>query len=137
MSVIGHLGKDAEMNTVGGKQVINFSVAHTEKYKDAQGQQREKTLWVDAAWWSDRAGILPYLKKGSQVYVDGQPDIRLWTGKDGKSGASLVLRVSTVQLVGSSGGGVNHTQQVNEMTARNYYSDNASEIKEPEDTLPF
>jgi single-strand DNA-binding protein len=68
--VIGHLGKDATVNNVNGKTVINFTVAHSEKYKDAQGDRQSKTTWVDCAWWSDRSAIVPYLKKGAQVYVE-------------------------------------------------------------------
>src|SRR5262245_17238052 len=108
--VIGNLGKDAIVNNVNGKNVINFTVAHTEKFKDAQGNQKDKTVWVDCAYWTDRTAVAPYLKKGTQVYVEGQPDVRTFTTQDGRNGASLTLRVSSVQLLGSrpeggSGGG--------------------------------
>ncbi len=63
LQVIGNLGKDCIVNTVNGKNVINFSVAHTEKYKDAQGNPKERTTWVECAYWTDRTGIAPYLKK--------------------------------------------------------------------------
>ena len=49
MQVIGRLGKDCVVNTVNGKNVINFTVAHSEKYKDSQGVLQEKTIWVDCA----------------------------------------------------------------------------------------
>ena len=64
LQVIGNLGKDCITNTVNGKNVINFNVAHTEKFKDAQGNQKDKTIWVECAYWTDRTGIAPYLKKG-------------------------------------------------------------------------
>ena len=57
LQVIGNLGKDCVTNTVNGKNVINFNVAHTEKFKDAQGNQKDKTIWVDCAYWTDRTGI--------------------------------------------------------------------------------
>ena len=106
MQVIGNLGKDCLVNNVNGRTVINFSVAHTEKIKDAQGNLKDKTIWVECAYWTDRTGISPYLKKGTQVYVDGAPDIRTYTTNDGRNGASLSLRVSSVQLLGgrSEGG---------------------------------
>ena len=53
LMVIGHLGKDCTVNTVNGKNVINFSVAHTEKFKDSSGAQREKTTWVECAYWTE------------------------------------------------------------------------------------
>ena len=81
LTAIGNLGKDAMLNNVNGKNVINFTVAHTERYRDAQGNQKDKTTWVDCAYWTERTGIAPYLKKGTQVYVEGQPDVRTYTLK--------------------------------------------------------
>jgi single-strand DNA-binding protein len=100
MQAIGHLGRDAVTNNVNGKTVINFTVAHTEKSKDAQGNPKEKTIWVDCAYWTDRTAVSQYLKKGTQVYVEGQPDIRTYTTQDGRNGASLTLRVGNIQLLG-------------------------------------
>src|SRR5882672_3901103 len=113
LQVIGNLGKDCIVNTVNGKNVINFSVAHTEKFKDSSGAQREKTTWVECAYWTDRTGIAPYLKKGTQVYAEGSPEVRTYQTQDGKSGASLTIRVQTVQLLGSRAGteGVTSSQQ--------------------------
>ena len=102
---IGHLGKDCITNTVNGKSVINFSIAHTEKFKDAQGTQKEKTTWVECAYWTDRTAVAPYLKKGTQVYVEGTPEVRTYPKNDGTTGTSLSLRVMTVQLLGSRGDG--------------------------------
>lgn len=101
LQVIGHLGKDAVVNTVNGKTVINFTVAHSEKFKDAQGNPKDKVTWVDCAHWTDRTAIAPYLKKGTQVYVEGTPDVRTYTTQDGRNGATLSLRINNVQLLGS------------------------------------
>ncbi len=104
LQVIGHLGKDCTTNTVSGKNVINFNVAHSERYKDSQGNLQERTTWVECAYWTERAGIAPYLKKGQLVYVEGNPEVRTYTRNDGTAGASLTLRVMNVQLLGSSRG---------------------------------
>ena len=103
MQVIGNLGKDAMSNVVNGKTVINFNVAHTEKYRDSSGANKENTTWVECAYWTDRTAILPYLLKGTQVYVEGAPDVRHFTRNDGTGGAALTLRVFNVQLLGSGG----------------------------------
>src|SRR3982751_5821053 len=103
MQVIGHLGKDCVVNTVNGKNVINFTVAHTEKYRDSQGNNQEKTTWVDCAYWTDKTAIAPYLQKGQQVFVEGAPEVRSFTRNDGTAGASLSLRVREVQLLGRKG----------------------------------
>ncbi|HSZ86889.1 MAG TPA: single-stranded DNA-binding protein [Puia sp.] len=142
--VIGNLGKDCVTNTVNGKNVINFNVAHTEKFKDAQGNQKDKTIWVDCAYWTDRTGIAPYLKKGTQVYVEGSPEVRTYPKNDGTTGASLTLRVANVQLLGSkpSGGdysGIGGTTEASAQpataTPRNIPS--PSDVTEPIDDLPF
>ena len=105
MQVIGNLGKDCIVNNVNGKNVINFTVAHTEKFKDSQGNSQEKTIWVDCAWWTDRTAISQYLTKGKQVFAEGQPEARSFTRNDGTPGATLSLRVREVQLLGGRGEG--------------------------------
>ena len=102
LQIIGNLGKDCIVKEVNGKTVINFSVAHTEKFKDAQGNQKERTTWVECAYWTDRTAIAPYLKKGQLVYAEGNPDMRSYTKNDGTTGNSLTLRILSVQLLGGS-----------------------------------
>lgn len=140
LQVIGNLGKDCVTNTVNGKNVINFNVAHTEKFKDQQGNQKEKTTWVECAYWTDRTAIAPYLRKGTQVYVEGTPELKTYPKNDGTTGASLTMRVFSVQLLGSrnenSGGGYgsdnNNSSQPATATAGS-----ANEITEAMDDLPF
>ena len=103
LQIIGNLGKDCVVNTVNGKNVINFTVAHTEKYRDSQGNNQEKTTWVDCAYWTDKTAVAQYLMKGKQVYVEGQPEARSFQRNDGTPGASLSLRVREVQLLGGRG----------------------------------
>src|SRR3982750_1621673 len=103
MQVIGNLGKDCVVNTVNGKNVINFTVAHTEKYRDSQGNNQEKTTWVDCAYWTDRTAIAPYLQKGTQVFAEGAPEVSSFTRNDGTAGASLSLLVREVQRLGRRG----------------------------------
>jgi single-strand DNA-binding protein len=136
LQVIGNLGKDCLTNSVNGKSVMNFNVAHTEKYKDASGQQKERTTWVECAYWSDRTAVAPYLRKGTQVYVEGTPEVRTFTRNDGTFGASLTLRVLTVQLLGggrSEGGSYPSDQQAVSTGGISV----PSEITEPVDDLPF
>ncbi len=145
LMVIGNLGKDCIVNTVNGKNVINFSVAHTEKFKDSSGAQREKTTWVECAYWTDRTGIAPYLKKGTQVYAEGTPEVRTYQTNDGKNGAALSLRVQQVQLLGSRGEGVNAGPQEKSYSNSNGnsfagQSSNAAahdDINDAGDDLPF
>ncbi len=143
LQVIGNLGKDCVTNTVNGKNVINFNVAHTEKFKDSQGNQKDKTIWVECAYWTDRTGIAPYLKKGTQVYAEGTPEVRTYTKNDGTPGTSLTLRVLSVQLLGGKPTGdysgisapENSAQQTASAPSRNIPA--PSDITEPIDDLPF
>lgn len=140
MQVIGNLGKDCSVNTVNGKNVINFTVAHTEKYRDSQGNNQEKTTWVDCAYWTDRTAIAQYLTKGKQVYVEGQPEARSFQRNDGTPGASLSLRVREVQLLGGrgdSGTGGGTYQQSPSVSSPSGSIPSASDITEPVDDLPF
>jgi single-strand DNA-binding protein len=145
LQVIGNLGKDALVNNVNGKNVINFTVAHTERFKDAQGNQKDKTTWVDCAYWTDRTAVAPYLKKGTQVFVEGQPDVRTYTTQDGRQGASLTLRVISVQLLGSrpgegggnDGGGSSYQSAPPSYSQPASSGPSASELTEPLDDLPF
>src|SRR6187397_2572747 len=143
LQVIGNLGKDCVVNTVNGKNVINFTVAHTEKYRDSQGNNQEKTTWVDCAYWSDKTGVAQYLTKGTQVYVEGQPEARSFQRNDGTPGSTLSLRVREVQLLGSKqdSGGVGSYQQQNTASAAGLGSQSPvsspSDITEAVDDLPF
>ena len=142
LQVIGNLGKDCVTNAVNGKNVINFNVAHTEKFRDAQGNQKDKTIWVECAYWTDRTGIAPCLKKGTQVYVEGTPEVRTYPKNDGTTGVSLTLRVGNVQLLGSKTGGDyagaggsegNYGQSSNQQAP----SGASAEMNQPVDDLPF
>ena len=142
MQVIGHLGKDCVVNAVNGKNVINFTVAHSEKYKDSQGVLQEKTIWVDCAYWTDRTAVAPYLQKGTQVYVEGQPEARSFQRNDGTPGSSLSLRVREVQLLGSkndrnTGGGSSYQQNSSASSSSGSSTPAPNEITEPVDDLPF
>ena len=140
MQVIGNLGKDCVVNTVNGKNVINFTVAHTEKYRDSQGNNQEKTTWVDCAYWTDKTAVAQYLVKGKQVYVEGQPEARSFQRNDGTPGASLSLRVREVQLLGGrsdSSGGATLANTAVAATSSGSNIPSPSEITEPIDDLPF
>jgi single-strand DNA-binding protein len=138
MQVIGNLGKDCVVNSVNGKNVINFTVAHTEKYKDSQGNNQEKTTWVDCAYWTDRTGLSPYLTKGKQVFVEGNPEVRTFTRQDGTAGASLSLRVREVQLLGGKAeGGPSPMSSNSNAASANAEMAGAAEMNGPIDDLPF
>jgi single-strand DNA-binding protein len=133
LQIIGNLGKDCVVNTVNGKSVMNFTVAHTEKFKDAQGNPKDRTTWVDCAYWSDRTGVAPYLKKGTQVYAEGTPEVKTFQRQDGTAGASLTLRVLNIQLLGSANRSEGSQGESTSSSAGSY----TPSTNEPVDDLPF
>jgi single-strand DNA-binding protein len=107
IQVTGHLGKDATVNQANGQNVVNFNVAHTEKWKDKEGNAQERTTWVECNYWTEKLGVVPYLKKGTKVLVEGIPAAKGWQGKDGSIGSTLSARVTFIELLGSA----NETQR--------------------------
>ena len=91
----GSLGRNAELKTVGDNKVTKFSVANNTGYGD-----KKKTIWIDCSRFGDKVGVADFLKKGTRVLVEGEPDIRTYQTKDGKTGASFTLRVTELELLG-------------------------------------
>jgi single-strand DNA-binding protein len=110
LQIVGNLGADCIQKEVNGKNVINFNVAHSEKYKDAQGNLVEKTTWVNCAYWTDKVGVVPFLLKGKTVYAEGIPEADAYTNKDGAAAATLRMRVMNLQLLGGNTDGQNSGQ---------------------------
>ncbi len=100
LQIVGNLGKDCIVKDVNGKTVINFSVAHSERYKDAQGNQKERTTWVECAYWTDKTAVSQYLTKGKTVYAEGYPEADAYMNKENQAAATLRMRVQSLQLVG-------------------------------------
>jgi single-strand DNA-binding protein len=104
LQIVGNLGKDCITKEINGKNVINFSVAHTERYKDAQGNPKERTTWVECAYWTDRTAVAQYLKKGKMVYAEGAPEADAYMNKENQAAATLRMRVQSLQLLGGNDG---------------------------------
>jgi single-strand DNA-binding protein len=103
LQVIGHLGQDATVNNVNGKTVINFSVAHSEKFKNKEGVEVNKSIWVSCAYWTDRTNVVNYLKKGTQVYAEGAPEAKTYRNQNtNEIVPQLSLRVTSIQLLSSN-----------------------------------
>lgn len=103
ISVIGRLGQDATVNNVNGKNVINFSVAYSEKFKNQQGEDVDRTTWVSCAYWTEKFTVANYLKKGTLVYVEGKPEAKTYlNSKTNQTIPQLHSRVTSVQLLSSN-----------------------------------
>ena len=101
--LIGNLGKDPEIRSFSnGDQVANVSLATTDKWKDkATGEQREHTEWHRLQFTGRLAEIAgQYLKKGSQIYVEGSIRTRKWQDQSGQDKYSTEIRVDSMQMLG-------------------------------------
>lgn len=105
--LIGHLGGDPELKyTPGGQAVATFSVATNEVYKDKDGNQQERTDWHRIVVWNKLAEIAgEYLKKGQQVYVEGQLRSRSWQDKDGNKRYVTEVVAQAFNMLGRKGEG--------------------------------
>lgn len=102
LQIIGNLGADAEIKDFNGRKCVAFNVAHTERYKDSQGNQVESTTWVSCLWNSDGGKLLQYLKKGVQVFAEGSMSLRVYdSAKAHAKIAGANLSVRHLELVGS------------------------------------
>lgn len=105
--IVGNLGADPETKyTPGGDAVTNIRVATTDKWKDkATGEQKEQTEWHRISFFGRLAEVAgEYLKKGSQVYVEGQLRTRKWQDKNGQDRYSTDIRGDVMQMLGSREG---------------------------------
>lgn len=102
--IVGNLGGDPETRYLpSGDAVTTISVATTDRYKDKQtGEQREATEWHRISFFGKLAEIAgQYLKKGSQVYVEGSLRTKKYTDKDGIERYATGIRADTMQMLGS------------------------------------
>ena len=106
--LVGNLGQDPETrSTPGGTTVTNIRVATSESWRDKQsGEMKEQTEWHTVVLWNRLGEIAgEYLKKGSQVYIEGRLRTRKWQDKSGKDRYSTEIVASEMQMLGGRGGG--------------------------------
>ena len=114
--LIGNLGKDPEMRyTPSGQAVTKFSMATTERFKDRNGEQQERTTWHNIVVWGRQAEIAKeYLAKGRSVYIEGRIENRSYDDKDGNKryiSEVVVQRMQFLSRKSDSAGGDFEQQQ--------------------------
>jgi single-strand DNA-binding protein len=105
--LIGNLGQDPETRYMpSGSAVTNLRIATTESFKDKEtGDRQERTEWHSVAMFGKLAEIsAEYLKKGSQVYIEGRLRTRKWQDKEGKDRYSTEIIADEMQMLGGRGG---------------------------------
>lgn len=131
MNIIGRLTKDAEVRTTSQeKQVVNFSIATNESYRNKQGEKVEQTTYFDCDYWIS-PNVVRLLTKGTLVELTGRVSARAWIGKDGEAHSGLNFHTSQIKLHGGSKKGDNSQPYAK---AENI---EAAQYQNVEDDLPF
>jgi single-strand DNA-binding protein len=142
--LVGNLGKDPELRyTPSGTAVCTFSLATTERFKNKQGEQQDKTEWHNIVVWAGLAEICgKYLTKGKQIYVEGRIQNRSYDDRDGNKRYISEVVVNEMQMLGrageqggSAGGGGGSSRPVSQV---NEPAGGPSEPPfNPDDDIPF
>jgi len=106
--IVGNLGGDPETRYMpSGSAVTNLTVATNESWKDKQtGEQKDRTEWHKVAMFNRLAEIAAeYLRKGSQVYIEGKLRTRKWQDKNGQDRWTTEIIADEMQMLGGRGGG--------------------------------
>lgn len=110
LQIIGHLGADAVEKEINGKKYISMRVASTTK----KGQQ-ERTTWVSVMYYYNDK-LLPYLKKGAQVFAGGEMSVGTYTNRDGVTQVDVSVWANVLQLVGGKTGTDTQSQTWDDIT---------------------
>jgi single-strand DNA-binding protein len=111
VTLIGNLGADPEVRFMpSGGSVANIRLATTRRWKDKQsGERKEATEWHRVIFFNRLAEIAgEYLKKGSQIYVEGRLQTRKWQGQDGQEHYTTEILAEEMHMLGSRSGGTGH-----------------------------
>lgn len=135
--LIGHLGQDPEIRHMpNGTAVANVSIATTESWKDKNsGEKQDRTEWHRVVFFARLAEIVgEYLRKGSQVYVEGRLQTRKWQDKNGQDRYTTEIVASEMQMLGGKGSGGDRADDAGTPTGG---GDQAARDEGFDDDIPF
>ena len=143
--LIGNLGKDPEVRYMpSGEAIANISVATTDSWKDKSGEKQEKTEWHRVSFFGKLAEIVgEYLKKGSQVYVEGRLQTRKWQDKEGQDKYTTEIVADRMQMLGgrsgAGGGESNATERASSASSSSAKpaAKGKGDFDDFEDDIPF
>ena len=145
--LVGNLGKDPELRyTPSGTAVCTFSIATSDRFKNKQGEQQERTEWHNIVVWSGLAEICgKYLTKGKQVYIEGRIQNRSYDDRDGNKRYITEIVANEMQMLSRSGdqggqggqGGGSSNAGRSSTPAENFSSAPQEPPFNPDDDIPF
>lgn len=136
--LIGNVGNDPEVRHLeGGTPVANFSLATSETYTNRNGERVTQTEWHNIVVWRGLAEVVEkYVKKGSQLYIEGRIRTRSWDDRDGNKRYTTEIVCDNMQMLGkkSDSSGAPQSQSTDNSVAS---ESSAPTTPEPDDDLPF
>lgn len=139
--LVGNLGADPEVRyTQSGSPVANLRIATSERWKDKQsGEPQERTEWHRVVLFGKLGEIAEqYLKKGSQVYIEGRLQTRKWQGQDGQDRYSTEVVGNDMQMLGGRGGsGVDSSQSSGNYDISGGAPEQSNSAPLEDDDIPF
>ncbi len=138
--LVGNLGRDPEVRHLeNGASVANFSIATSESYKDKNGNRQEQTEWHNVVLWRGLAEIAEkYLRKGSQIYVEGKLRTRSWQDKDGNTRYTTEVVGDNMTMLGGRGNSNEGGAPAAANTNNNSSKEGSAKLdNEDDDDLPF
>lgn len=131
--LVGNVGQDPEVrytgDAVNGAKVATIRIATSERYKDRSGNLQEHTEWHSVVLWRNQADIVEkYVKKGSQIYVEGRLRTRSWEDQTGNKRYITEVVADTIQLLGRK---QDHSQGGNQQPAQPAYQQPVQRAADP------
>ena len=137
MNITGRLTRDAEVRTTSQeKQVVNFSVATNDNYRNRQGERVEQTTYFDCSYWIT-PNVAKLLTKGTLVELSGRVSTRAWTGKDGEPRSGLNFHTSQIKLHSFSRAEGSGSKKAETVQAAAQAENNKVTAQGTENDLPF
>ena len=135
--LIGNVGKDPEIRHLqGGASVATITLATSERYKDRNGESREITEWHTVIAWRQLADLAEnYIRKGSQIYVEGRIRSRSWDDQNGQKRYVTEIQADAIQLLGRRGD--NAAAPAQPQQPQNYGGYSAPAQPQPQQTTPI
>lgn len=142
--LIGNVGKDPEVRHLdSGVSTASFTLATTERFKDRSGEMKEQTEWHNIVCWRSLADIVEkYIKKGSQLYIEGKIRTRSYNDKEGNTKYMTEIIADSLQMLGRKGDSDNQSsytpkQSPTPQSQKSTLNEVSSNNDEDEDDLPF
>lgn len=142
--LIGRLGRDPLIKMAGSTKLAEFSLAVSDKFVGKDGVKKDRTEWVNIVIWGKLAEIVErFVKKGSELYVEGRLETQSWDDKDGKKIYKTLINCNQMQMLGGNSNNSNssnqsdHRQQEEHNNQAGHSQSYSGAPEVIEDDLPF